>query len=70
MNPTLLRATRLAKQQLPTERRLIPAHSSARDSDVILSRRQFVGSTAGTSSSDFAEFGKERNGVFFNSDDS
>jgi hypothetical protein len=48
MNPTLLRATRLAKQQLPNERRSIPAHSSARGSDVILTRRQFVGSTAGS----------------------
>jgi hypothetical protein len=30
----------------------------------------FVSAPIGTSSSDFAEFGKERNGVFFNSDDS
>lgn len=50
MNPTLLRATRrpLAKPQLPNERQLMPAHTSARGSDVILSRRQFVGSTAGS----------------------
>jgi hypothetical protein len=50
MNPTLLRATRrpLAKRQLPDERQLMPAHGSARGSDVILSRRQFVGSTAGS----------------------
>src|SRR6185295_1518905 len=50
MNPTLLRATRrpLAKQQLPNERQSMPAHSSARGSDVVLSRRQFVGSTAGS----------------------
>ena len=30
----------------------------------------YVSAPIGTSSSDFAEFGKERNGVFFNSDDS
>ena len=50
MNPTLLRATRRppAKQQLPNERQVMPAHSSARGSDLILSRRQFVGSTAGS----------------------
>ena len=29
----------------------------------------FVSAPIGTSASDFAEFGKERNGVFFNSDD-
>ena len=29
----------------------------------------YVSAPIGTSSSDFAEFGKERNGVFFNSDD-
>ena len=50
MNPTLLRATRrrLAKQQLPNEGQLVSAQGSARGSDVILSRRQFVGSTAGS----------------------
>jgi len=30
----------------------------------------YVSAPIGTSSSDFAEFGKERNGVFFNSDES
>ena len=50
MNPTLLRATRRppAKQRLHNEHQSMPAHNSVRGSDVILSRRQFVGSAAGS----------------------
>src|SRR5215831_12691519 len=50
MNPTLLRATRRppANQQLPNPRQLAPAPMSARGSDGLLSRRQFVGSAAGS----------------------
>ena len=50
MNPTLLRAAGRpsAKPQFPGDRQLVPAHRTARGSDAILSRRQFVGSTAGS----------------------
>ena len=50
MNPKLLRATGHlpAAQQLPNERQVVAAHSGARGSGGILSRRQFVGSTAGS----------------------
>ena len=50
MNTMLLRATRrpLAPQQLPNQRQSMPTHGNLRGGDAILSRRQFVGSTAGS----------------------
>ena len=50
MNPTLLRAARrpLANAQFPNQRQSMPARTIPSGSDPILSRRQFVGSTAGS----------------------